>query len=340
MASIDDILHKLETDTKVPRAELMEKINKKQNELSGLVSIEGAAHLIAKEYGIDLSENSMKKLEIKDIIDGMNKFTFCGRVFRTSNIIEFKRSDGSTGNVVNVYLGDSSGYTKLVLWDKQTNLIEDETIKLGDIVEVANGLVKENMYGDIEVTLGKYGSIRSDESFNLPDMEELNKKYFSPTNARVEIKNLVPGIFEISGTVMQVFRGKFIFNTCSICGSTLDETGEKPRCSVHGEVEYNPSLVISMILDDGTGDIRVVLFRDLAEKTIEMNSGELSDIDLEKRYELINERLIGRQLILRGRVKKNKTFDRIEMIANDFKELNPLEESKNLLEELKLKVGG
>lgn len=339
MTSIDDILNRLETDTKVPRTELMEKINKKQKELSGLVSIEGAAHLVAKEYGVNLSETSMKNLEIKDIIGGMNKFAFCGRIFRISNMVEFKRADGSTGKVVNVYLGDTSGYTKLVLWDKQVNLIEEETIKLDDVIEITNGFVKENTYGDIEVSLGKYGSIRSVEIFNLPSAEELNKKYFSPPNARVQIKNLIPGIFEISGTVIQVFKGKFIFNTCSICGSTMDETGEKPMCASHGDVEYNPSLVISMILDDGTDDIRVVIFRDMAEKIVEMKSGELVDMDMEKRYELISERLIGKQLVVRGRVKKNKNFDRIEMIANDFKELNPLDESKNLLEELNVKVG-
>jgi hypothetical protein len=38
-------------------------------------------------------------------------------------------------------------------------------------------------------------------------------------------------------------------------------------------------------------------------------------------------------------VKKNKLFDRLEMMANDFKDLNVLEESKKLVEEIELAIG-
>lgn len=119
----------------------------------------------------------------------------------------------------------------------------------------------------------------------------------------------------------------------------MEESDGKLVCIEHGEAEYNPCLVLSAILDDGTGDLRVTFFRDLAEKVIGASAGEINDFDLEKRYELINERLIGKELIIKGRVKKNKMFDRLEMIGQDFKNINISEESINLFEELKSKVG-
>jgi hypothetical protein len=38
-------------------------------------------------------------------------------------------------------------------------------------------------------------------------------------------------------------------------------------------------------------------------------------------------------------VKKNKMFDRLEMMVNNFKEINVAEESKKLIDEILLKIG-
>jgi len=337
MFSLDEILKKIQ-ETGASKEEIMIKIEKKQKDLFGLVSTEGAAYLVAKEYGLKL-QDSDKKLQIKDIVDGIKKLNFSGRVFRTSNVVEFKRSDGSIGKVTNAFIGDSTGFVKLVLWDKQVKLLEDETIKLGDTIEIANGFVKENIYGDTEVNLGRFGSIRAVEDLGFPSIEELSKKFFLPTETRVRIKEIIPGNFEIKGTVLRVFKGKFIFKTCSICGSVMPETAGKAACAEHGEAEYNPSLVITAIVDDGTGDLRVVFFRELAEKIVGMTAGKIDDLDLEKRYEAIEEKLIGKEFLIKGRIKKNKMFDRLEMIASDCKDINIFEESKNLFEEL-TKVAG
>jgi replication factor A1 len=339
MLSLDEILGKIQEKSGITKEELMSKIEKKQKDLFGLVSTEGAAYLIAKEHGIELSDNE-KKLQIRDIVGGMKKINFSGRVFRTTKIIEFKRSDGSIGKVVNVYLGDSTGFIKLVLWDKQVKLVEDETIKLGDTIEAANGSVKENVYGDVEVTIGRFGSIRAIDDLGFPSIEELNRKFSFPTDTRIQINDIVPGNFEIRGTIMRVFKGKFIFKTCSICESVMEETTGKPICVEHGEAEYNPCLVVTTIIDDGTGDIRTVFFRDLAEKLIGISAGEINNLDLEKRYEVINERLLGKEILVKGRIRKNKMFDRLEMTANEYKDINILEESKRLLEELKSKIAG
>lgn len=47
MVSIEKILSELEEKTKFSRKQLYEKVKKKHEELSGLVSKEGAAHLVA-----------------------------------------------------------------------------------------------------------------------------------------------------------------------------------------------------------------------------------------------------------------------------------------------------
>ena len=63
-------------------------------------------------------------------------------------------------------------------------------------------------------------------------------------------------------------------------------------------------------------------------------------LSLEDRSKLISKNLLGRELIVKGKVKKNKLYDRLEMVADDFKDLNVLEESKTLADEKELKLGG
>jgi len=338
MDSDEEILVKLQKLTNANREDLKTKIDNKRKEMKGLLSFEGAAHLIAKEYGVNLFNKTESKLQIKDLVTGMKNCTFIGRVFKISNINEFKRKDGSLGRVVNLFIGDNSGFSKLALWDKQVTLVEDGTIKVGSPLEIVNAIVKENSFGDLEVSVGKYGAIKSVENVSLPPAEEMNERFLSGKISRVQLKNIFPGMIEVAGTVVDVFKGNFIFNTCSICGTKMTEHEGKLICPSHGAVEHNPSLVISFMLDDGTGSVRAVSFRESAEKLLGITAGELKDMEIEDRNKFIGESLIGKQLLLKGRAKRNKIFDRIEIIASEVTEINPLEESKILVGEVENKL--
>ncbi|MCX6820367.1 MAG: DUF2240 family protein [Candidatus Aenigmarchaeota archaeon] len=57
MSPLDDVLSRLSASSKLGRQELDERVRKKQDELHGLVSAEGAAHLVAKELGVNLLSN-------------------------------------------------------------------------------------------------------------------------------------------------------------------------------------------------------------------------------------------------------------------------------------------
>jgi hypothetical protein len=98
-------------------------------------------------------------------------------------------------------------------------------------------------------------------------------------------------------------------------------------------------LLLTGILDDGTSNIRAIFFREHAENALGISVDELLAVDEQKRYDFINERLIGKELVLQGRVKKNKIFNREEFIVSKVKPLNVLEESKRLAKELELAQG-
>ena len=327
--SLEEILKRLSAQTKLSTDELMKKIEKKQRELS-VVSIEGAAQLYAKELGLNLEPEKVRNLDIRDISSGMKSVNIAGRIFKITDIKSFKRKDGTEGKVVNLLIGDNSGVVKLVLWDKQTELVSEKILDINHVIQVSNAMARENTFGDIEVSIGKFGSIRSSNDDFLPVAEDLIARHITVPNQHMQISNLKQGQYEIRGTVIQVFNGKFVFLVCPECGKKLDVN----ICQDHGEVEPSPALVLNAIMDDGTGDIRVTFFREDGEKAIGMTAKELFAIDEPKRHDVLTERLLGKELVIQGRVKKNKDFNRFELIASGIKEINPLEESKRIAEEL------
>jgi replication factor A1 len=333
MLDYEKILEEIMKRANVSREEIEKMISSKQEELSGLISKEGAAYLVARELGIDLEPVARKRLEIKNIVAGMKNINLIGRVFRISNITNFKRADGNEGKVVSIFIADKTGFIRLPLWNDQVKIVEEGLLKVGTPIQITNGIAKENIFGDVEISLGKYGSIKEIEAEDLPSLEEISNLDFFKAK-RVLIKDIKPGIFEVRGTIVHVFKNKLFFYVCPVCNSTLEEK----KCKEHGEVEAIPELVISCIVDDGTSNIRAVFFRETAEKLLGLKAEELQS--LEQNFNLVEKKILGRELIISGRVKKNKIFDRLEILVNDFKDLNPEEESKKLLEELNYHSNG
>ena len=64
---LNEIKEKIVASGKLSFEELDEKIKTKINELSGLISEEGAAHIIANELNVELVSQEQKTLKIKEI---------------------------------------------------------------------------------------------------------------------------------------------------------------------------------------------------------------------------------------------------------------------------------
>lgn len=319
MSSLEEIVSAIRKQSKASAEEINAMIEDKSLQFSGMITKEAAAHLVARELGVSIPKAENSKLQIKNIVPGMRNVNVIGRILKISPINEFQRKNGDKGRVVNIFISDGTGYMRVPLWNDQVKIVEDEIVKVGDAIQIFGGFSKENIYGEVEVSIGKFGGLRKvEEEYVSPSLDAVGKNYFSDRYENVKIAELVPGNFEIKGTIVQVFKGKFIFET---------DAGEK-------------ALVISCVLDDGTDDMRVVFFRNLAEEISGVKPSDLESLEPESRFDLVKKGILGKELTVSGKVKKNKFFDSLEMIADSVKGLNPLEESKRIAEELEAKIGG
>ena len=329
MLSLDEILQELEKKTKLTREELELRIKRKKEELSDLISLEGAAHLVARELGVELPISSRREVKIENLNKGMRGINVKGRVIKIFPIREFERDDKTKGRVCNLLISDGTGEIRIPLWDKQVKLIDEGRIKEGDVIEVKRATVTENIFGGLELRLPKHSIIQKVE-----DDGSIPKITPSKTYPRIEIKNAKEGNFEIKGNLVQIFNVNPIFNTCPLCNSRLEKEGNSFKCPVHGEVEPKSNMIISGVIDDGTASMRVVFFRDQARQITGLNPSSLMNMNQEEAMDLIKEIALGKEFIVRGRIQKNKIFGTLEIIANEVEELDILEESKKLISEI------
>jgi hypothetical protein len=354
MPTLDEILDKLEASAKLNRDDLKERIRKKHDGLEGFVSMEGAAYLVAKELGVNLLNSEKRKLDIKNIVAGMRNVSVAGRLFRISNTVDFKRSNGMAGRVANIFLGDRTGFIRMPLWNDQVKMLDEEAIKIGDVIQVSGAVSQENIYGEVELSLGKYGKVFdvSDEVSSagmekeFPQAEDLQKFFLSGAGSsdRVPIKSISPGIYEIKGTIIDVVKGNFIFYTCPTCGGKAvrgyepSDGAVKYECSEHGKVDAEPAMVVSFVVDDGTDMLRVVAFRNVAESLATTKVGDIEKLSVDERFAVVSGSMVGKEYIIHGTVKKNTSFDRLEMVADGAKPVNAKDESERLTELLKMKL--
>ena len=152
---LNDIKDKIVASGKLDLKNLELKIKEKINELSGLISEEGAAHIIANELSVELVDANKNKLKIKEIYAGMKNVSVLGKVTRKFDVHEFAKGD-STGKVCSLILGDETGTIRVVFWNEQVDLLTK--VNPDDIILVKEAYVRENN-NNKEIHLGDLGEI-------------------------------------------------------------------------------------------------------------------------------------------------------------------------------------
>ncbi len=273
------------------------RIEAKRAKLSGLISKEGAAQVVASELGISFEKEKMK---ISELLSGMKKVNVVGKIIQISPVREYNK-EGRQGKVGSFILADETSNIKTVLWDtNHVSLIEKATIKQGDVVEISNGSIRNTElhltgFSDIKLSNEVISKVVENKVFHEKSIKELNQ------GESVGIRAFI----------VQLFEPRF-FTVCPMCRKKVSETGE---CAEHGKVIGEKRALLSVVLDDGSATIRAVLFSDQLEKVI--NSQELETGFEKKRAELL-----GKEMLFLGQVRRNQLYDNLEFFVDDWKDID------------------
>src|SRR3989344_589187 len=126
--------------------EIERRVQAKQAKLSGLISREGAAQVIAAELNVNFDKQMIK---IAHIVPGMRKINLIGKVIELSPIREYNKN-GRSGRIGSFILADDTSNVRTVLWDENhIDLISNGKIIEKGVVEINNASIRN---GELHLT--------------------------------------------------------------------------------------------------------------------------------------------------------------------------------------------
>lgn len=304
------ILEKISRASGVEKEELERRVEAKRAKLSGLISKEGAAQVIAAELGINFDN---EKLKIQELLPGMRKAMVVGKVINIFPVRSFTSKQGKEGKVSNLIIADDTSNIKVVLWDTHhIDLVEKGEIKEGTVIEISNASVREN-----ELHLGSFSELKKSSEVISDVIEERVTK--PKTISELKIGDNA----KVRAFIVQSFEPRF-FHICPECKKKAEQDGENFVCKEHGKVVAEKRALVNIVLDDGTETIRTVLFH---ENLVPIGLTALEDTNLLIQQK---ENLLGKEFFFAGNVRKNSYFNNEEFIVNNVEEVN----LDNLIQEL------
>jgi replication factor A1 len=297
----DKILEKIARVSELDKSEIDRRVEAKRAKLSGLISKEGAAQVVAAELGINFDN---EKLKINELLPGMKKVNVVGKVISLFPVREFEKND-KKGKVVNFVIADETSNIKVVLWDtNHIELIEKKDVDVGSVVEIINGSVRDN-----EIHLGSFSEFKKSNEI----VENVKTEVSSKEKPILKFSNM--DVVKTRAFIVQIFDPRF-FNVCPECKRKLETQGENFLCNQHGIVLPEKRVLLNIVIDDGTETIRAVLFQE-GINSLGIINLENTEAILEKKKELL-----GKELFFSGNVRKNKFFNNLELIIDKAEEIN------------------
>lgn len=299
MDNYTKLVERISNSAGVTVEDVERRIEAKRAKLSGLVSKEGAAQIVAAELGVNFE---LERMKISELVQGMKRVNVLGKIIEIMPVREYDKN-GRQGKIGRLIIADESGNCRVVLWDtNHISLIEQDKIKKGDVLEISNGNMKENeihlsSFSDIKKSNEKIDKVISEKVFTMKKLSDISAGQSISTRA----------------VIVQMFEPRY-FEVCPECGKRVHEEG----CAVHGKVEGKKRALLNFVLDDGTGSIRCVLFGDEI-KRLGLTDEEI--FSLEKFAEKKNA-LLGDEKIFTGNIRSNQLYNTIEFSVEKVDEIN------------------
>ena len=282
-------------------SEIEQRIEAKKQKISGLISKEGAAQIVAAELSVSFDN---EKLKLDELASDMKRVNVIGKIINMFPVRTFTRNDQES-KVANFVIADETSNTRVVLWDiNHIEMIEQGKINVDSVVEISNANVRES-----EIHFGSFSELKlSSENLENVKTEKIVKE---KSISDFKISNNV----SLRAFIVQIFDPKF-FNVCIECKKKVNPEGEGFVCLNHGKVVNEKKALINLVLDDGTETIRAVLFHE----TI----ADLGIDDLEDAEKVNNKKqeLLGKEMFFSGSVRMNKFFENQELVVDGVKETN------------------
>jgi len=284
LQNYEQLIDKISKASGLTVEDVNRKVEAKCAKLSGLISKEGSAQIVASELGISFDKEKMK---INEIVTGMKKINLTAKIISEPVIRTFNKNDRE-GKVLSMTIADDTNNIRTVLWDvNHIALFEDNKINKDNVIEISNAGLRND-----ELHLGSFSDIKlSNETLKEVILEKkLPEKNISELQNGNNVK--------VRATIVQIFEPRF-FDVCPECSKKATNN----ECVTHGNITPEKRALISLVLDDGTENIRGVVFSEQIS-SLGLNKDELDKPEL---FTKKKQEILGTEAIFSVNVRNNTT---------------------------------
>ncbi len=253
------------------------------------------------------------QLEIGGIGPELQGIAVEGRVLKL-----YPPRDYSGGQMASLVIGDQTGTIRAVLWNEKAKL--SEGIKAGDAVKITNAYTRANLNNEPEIHIGKYGNMTKAKDSNVPELSAIEESLIKEKDIIALEDN--DRSTRIAGKVVDIDKRPVIFMTCPECGKKAQSLGGEWFCETCGDITPTPNMITSFTVEDKTGSIRAVAFRQNAQKLLGTDVGEVMNLIGETQDEMApvekaKEKMLNKKISLVGNVRFNDFSEQLEFLVDE-----------------------
>ncbi|MEM3547163.1 MAG: OB-fold nucleic acid binding domain-containing protein [Candidatus Bathyarchaeia archaeon] len=211
-------------------------IEEKKKSYHGLLTDEGAAHLVAQDLGVTVDYTGGRSFRLKDLVSGLKDVSIEAPIIYVGEVKRFKRRQGE-GKVLRLVLDDGSKQLNCVLWDDKVDEFLSTGPTAGWRIKILHGYTKSGTEG-VEVHVGSRGSIKLEKTSNV----QLPVKKVASLTADDRV--FILEVFIVSKSDLKTFKAN-------------NREGRVLRVNVK----------------DGSGFLTLVLWNDAADRVVNVEDG-------------------------------------------------------------------
>jgi len=229
-------------------------IEKKKEEAAGLLTDHGAVYALEKEYGVaGEAEERTEYTPLSELKSGVNNVNALGVVKEVRPVKKFQ-TEKRSGQFARLVLADGTGEVPVVLWDKTAEIVQSDKIKPGMVIAIRNGYTKDSLNKTPEVHVGG-----------------LSRIIIDPKNIDTKLLKGLPKVTENIRKISELKEG----DIATIQGRALYLYPKSEFQRKDGKMGQRSS----MIAEDETGKIRIVLWDSNADAISNFAEGDVVKVE-------------------------------------------------------------
>ncbi|TXT63569.1 MAG: putative replication protein A [Promethearchaeota archaeon] len=286
---------------------------------------------------IDLKGNFVE--DIKSLQNMENIVSFKGIVSTVDNLKKVTLKSGEEVSLFSFVVSDETDGIRVTLWrdlaEKYSEKIENsQGVYLKNVLLRFSSFYKRKEISFIENSEIEFIDLKIDQ---IKEINTKNKREGSSNFTRnySNIKEInSSGFFELKGVIVKEINSITVYDACSKCFKKVDNC----QCEEIGEVEIR--MILNIVIDDGTDTIRCTFIGENAEKLIGEKTEIVSKIvdspDMDNFLDKVNQKILGKDILVRGKAKYSDFSNLYEVIVYDFKYLNINNELEHIINKIEI----